>query len=104
MPVYDYACQTCGPFTVLRPMAQFRDPHDCPDCGGPCERAFLTAPRLSGMDAATKTAHATNERSRHAPRRSHGAGCGCCAPKAKAAAAPATAKSFPAARPWMISH
>ncbi|GJE02744.1 FmdB family zinc ribbon protein [Methylobacterium isbiliense] len=104
MPVYDYACQTCGPFTVLRPMAQFRDPHDCPDCGEACERAFLTAPRLSGMDAATKTAHATNERSRHAPRRSHGAGCGCCAPKAKAAAAPATAKSFPAARPWMISH
>ncbi|WP_375410648.1 FmdB family zinc ribbon protein, partial [uncultured Methylobacterium sp.] len=39
MPVYDYACETCGPFTVLRPMAQFRDPHDCPDCGSSCGRA-----------------------------------------------------------------
>jgi hypothetical protein len=55
------------------------------------------------MEAGLKAAHATNERSRHAPRRSHGPGCGCCAPK-KAAAAPAAAKGFPAARPWMISH
>ncbi|GJD51242.1 hypothetical protein OPKNFCMD_3994 [Methylobacterium crusticola] len=100
MPVYDYACEACGPFTVLRPMAQFRDPHDCPGCGAAAPRAFLSAPRLSGLDAATRAAHATNERSRHAPRR-HGAGCGCCGPKT---AAPAAAKSFPAARPWMISH
>jgi len=109
MPVYDYSCEACGPFTVLRPMAQFQDPHDCPDCGGACGRAFLTAPRIAGMDASLRAAHATNERSRHAPRRSgtHGAGCGCCAPKGTGkttAAAPAAAKSFPNARPWMISH
>jgi putative FmdB family regulatory protein len=105
MPVYDYACEACGPFTVMRPMAEFRDPHACPDCGGTSPRAFLTAPRLAGMDPALKAAHATNERSRHAPRRSgsHGAGCGCCSPK-KTTAAPAAAKSFPKARPWMISH
>jgi putative FmdB family regulatory protein len=104
MPVYGYACAECGPFTALRPMAQFNDPHDCPGCGAECRRAFLTAPRLLGMDPGLKAAHATNERSRHAPRRSggHGACCGCCAPK-KAATAPA-AKSFPKARPWMISH
>lgn len=105
MPVYDYACEACGPFTVMRPMAEFREPHACPDCGGESQRAFLTAPRIAGMDAGLRTAHATNERSRHAPRRSgsHGAGCGCCSPK-KASAAPAAAKSFPKARPWMISH
>ncbi|WP_426314431.1 FmdB family zinc ribbon protein [Methylobacterium fujisawaense] len=105
MPVYDYACEACGPFTVMRPMAEFRDPHDCPDCGSSSQRAFLTAPRIAGMDAGLRAAHATNERSRHAPRRSgsHGAGCGCCSPK-KTAAAPAAAKSFPSARPWMISH
>ncbi|UHC20137.1 zinc ribbon domain-containing protein (plasmid) [Methylobacterium currus] len=102
MPVYDYSCESCGPFTALRPMAQFRDPHHCPDCGAACGRAFLTAPRLSGMAAGLKAAHATNEQSRHAPKRSHGAGCGCCAPKRMAA--PAAAKGFPAARPWMISH
>lgn len=104
MPVYDYACETCGPFTVLRPMAQFKDPHDCPDCGGSSPRAFLTAPNLAAMDAGRRKAHATNERSAHAPRRSsgHGAGCGCCGgAKTKT---PAAAKGFPSARPWMISH
>ena len=110
MPVYDYACDSCGPFTVLRPMAQFQDPHDCPDCGTSCRRAFLTAPRLASMDAGTRAAHATNERSRHEPRRvsAHGAGCGCCSPKSasktSASKTPAAAKSFPNARPWMISH
>ena len=107
MPVYDYACDACGPFTVLRPMAEFQDPHDCPDCGTACGRAFLTAPNLASMDAGLRKAHATNERSRHAPRRvsGHGAGCGCCSgsTKAKTQATPA-AKSFPSARPWMISH
>ncbi len=67
MPVYDYACEACGPFTVMRPMAEFREPHACPDCGAASQRAFLTAPRIGGMDAGLKAAHATNERSRHAP-------------------------------------
>ncbi|GBU18197.1 MULTISPECIES: zinc ribbon domain-containing protein [Methylobacterium] len=109
MPVYDYACESCGPFTVLRPMSQFRDPHDCPDCGAECARAFLTAPNLASMDAGRRKAFAVNERSAHAPRRSggHGAGCGCCNNTTKNGAKPAPlgmAKSFPAARPWMISH
>ena len=56
MPVYDYACEACGPFTVLRPMAQFRDPHDCPDCGAECGRAFLTAPG-QGINIAMNTWH-----------------------------------------------
>ncbi len=105
MPVYDYACAACGPFTVLRPMAQFQDPHDCPGCGAASGRAFLTAPNLASMDPGRRKAHATNERSRHAPRKSsgHGAGCGCCSGAAKATR-PAAAKSFPNARPWMISH
>ncbi|MCJ2108838.1 zinc ribbon domain-containing protein [Methylobacterium sp. E-041] len=105
MPVYDYACEACGPFTVLRPMAQFRDPHDCPDCGAACGRAFLTAPNLASMDAGRRKAFATNERSAHAPRKSsaHGAGCGCCS-GTKAKSNPTAAKSFPNARPWMISH
>ncbi len=105
MPVYDYACEACGPFTVLRPMAQFKDPHDCPDCGTACGRAFLTAPNLASMDAGRRKAFAVNERSAHVPRKSsgHGAGCGCCS-GTKAKSGPAAAKSFPNARPWMISH
>ena len=104
MPVYDYACQACGPFTVLRPMAQFKDPHDCPDCGTASPRAFLTAPNLASMDAGRRKAFATNERSAHAPRKSsgHAPGCGCCSGTASKTST--AAKGFPSARPWMISH
>ena len=109
MPVYDYACEGCGPFTALRPMAAFRDPCACPDCGGEAPRAFLTAPNLAGMDAGRRRAMATNERSANEPRLSskHGAGCGCCSgakPSARTARSAGGAKSFPSSRPWMISH
>jgi putative FmdB family regulatory protein len=104
MPVYDYACDTCGVFTVLRPMAQYQEPHDCPGCGVSAPRAMVTAPRLAGMDNARRAAFATNERAAHAPQQSsghiHGASCGCGSPSAQSGAA----KTFPSARPWMISH
>ena len=106
MPVYDYACDACGPFTVLRPMEEFREPCICPSCGASAPRAFLTAPAL-GMDSRRRRAVATNERSAHEPRSSvaHGAGCACCSGKSSRAATTASGgKSFPASRPWMISH
>ena len=65
------------------------------------------------MSTDSKKAHATNERSAHAPKTldqykaSHGAGCGCCSSKKPARLMTQTrsgAKSFPTARPWMISH
>lgn len=108
MPVYDYACDDCGPFTAVRPMAAYQDPCACPDCGADAPRVMLTAPALAGMDPARRIAAATNERSSHAPEssKSHGPGCGCCSGrKLKAPAENAAAmKSFPSARPWMISH
>ena len=33
MPVYDYLCARCGPFTEMRPMAECDLPHKCPECG-----------------------------------------------------------------------
>ena len=33
MPMYDYSCADCGDFAALRPLAQWRDPAACPDCG-----------------------------------------------------------------------
>lgn len=111
MPVYDYLCDACGPFTALRPMAEFQAPHLCAGCGTPARRAMLTAPGLAGMDAGRRHAHATNERSAHAPTKAkrHPSSCSCCktgSRRAEAVGAPgaAAAKSFPAARPWMISH
>lgn len=106
MPVYEYACQRCGPFEAFRPMAEFDQPSDCDICGAPAPRVMLTAPAFAGMDASRRTAFATNERSANAPHR-HTATCGCRpggAPKKLAAEAVPAAKSFPAKRPWMISH
>ena len=113
MPVYDYLCDNCGPFTDLRPMAECDLPHDCPDCGARSPRVMLTAPNLASMDARRRTAHATNERSAHAPmnlqqmKSRHGPGCGCCSGKASmryTKRGTDGSKSFPTSRPWMISH
>ena len=110
MPVYDYGCIRCGAFTVLRPMSEWREPHACPGCGQPAQRAVLSVPHLATMDAGRRRASAVNERSSHAPTRSsqvtaHAPGCGCCAPERGLARRGAGGtKEFPAARPWMISH
>jgi putative FmdB family regulatory protein len=109
MPIYDYDCPNCGPFAALRPMAEFELPHDCESCGAEAPRVILTAPALAGMDRARRVAAETNERASHEPKRSkaHAPGCGCCSTRKPSKAADTNApalKSFPSARPWMISH
>ncbi len=116
MPTYGYICPDCGPFERFRPMAESAEPSDCPGCGVSAPRVILSAPRMAMMDAGTRKAHATNEKARHAPDVSskdsrssggHGAGCSCCSGGAKQSRAVYTAgggKTFPSARPWMISH
>jgi putative FmdB family regulatory protein len=111
MPVYEYLCDDCGAFTAIRPMAEYEQPHDCPECGTAAPRVILTAPRMSGLSSESRIAHATNERSAHAPRsskQSHGAGCSCCSGKSTSKRIVKQgrdgSKSFPTARPWMISH
>ncbi|RAI01955.1 FmdB family transcriptional regulator [Acuticoccus sediminis] len=110
MPTYEYLCTRHGAFQAVRPMAESADPSPCPACGTAAPRAIMTAPRLAGMDGAKRHAHATNERSADSPRRSgdgHGPGCGCCSGKSKSRGTlhrPDGSKSFPSARPWMISH
>jgi putative FmdB family regulatory protein len=112
MPVYEYLCEKCGPFTEIRPMAECDEPHDCPDCSREAPRVILTAPRMSSLSTERRVAHATNERSAHAPRSSaqsghaHGAGCSCCSGTSKRLVkrGKGGSKSFPTARPWMISH
>jgi putative FmdB family regulatory protein len=117
MPLYEYLCDHCGPFAEPRPMAECDDPRDCPECGMLSPRALLTAPRLACMSTSTRAAFAVNERSAHAPQTlgdykaaqgaAHGSGCGCCSPRRTARPVNKTkrgAKSFPTARPWMISH
>ena len=104
MPVYDYLCPACGPFTAVRPMAAFQASCRC-TCGTDAPRAILTAPALARMDPAARRATITNERSAHAPSRAqrHPPSCRCCKPGVRSAEA-VPAKMFPGARPWMISH
>lgn len=115
MPVYEYLCNDCGPFTDMRPMSECDDPQECPSCATEAPRVILTAPHFACMPAETRKAHATNERSRHAPMTldqykstKHGAGCSCCSTSKKPSRLVQRgrngSKSFPTARPWMISH
>lgn len=116
MPTYGYICPDCGPFERFRPMAESAEPSDCPACGSTAPRVILTAPRMAMMDAGTRKAHATNEKAAHSPDFStkasragggHGPGCSCCSSSKKPSRAvhtPDGGKTFPSARPWMISH
>ncbi|WP_172200031.1 zinc ribbon domain-containing protein [Niveibacterium sp. COAC-50] len=108
MPLYDYECPDCGGFETLRSIASRDAPTFCPRCGTRASRV-QTISALSLMDGNTRSAHATNERARHEPKRSsthvHGPGCGCGSGISKSTAkAPDGSKSFPGKRPWMISH
>ncbi len=110
MPMYDYACADCGEFAVLRPLAQWRDPAACPQCGVLSGRIVAGAPAVSALSSAMNRAHAANERSANEPRSTrtgHGMNCGCCSSgrsRGRTRTSGDGAKSFAGARPWMISH
>jgi len=110
MPVYEYLCDRHGPFTSMRSMSEYQDPQPCPDCERPSSRVMLSVPYLSGLSSDRKAAHATNERSAHAPlkadayRAKHSPGCSCCSGKLRAPGHVEAAKGFANKRPWMISH
>ncbi|WP_187432146.1 hypothetical protein ROLI_031300 [Roseobacter fucihabitans] len=109
MPLYDYYCEDCGPFTAFATLERFNVPCECPECASSAPRVLLNAPRLAVMSGGTRRAHETNERSADSPKRSsHGPGCSCCssskARPSKTLHHANGAKSFPTKRPWMISH
>jgi len=110
MPVYEYVCNTCGPFTRMRPMSEYDLPSDCPQCRARAPRVLLTAPQCLDMSPQSRRAHAVNERSVNAPgvhsslKVVHGAGCGCCVTSNSKLRHKNAAKSFPFRRPWMLSH
>ncbi len=93
MPLYDYDCEECGPFTEFRSMSRSADPMPCPTCGTAAERT-LTAPFIADMNPNSRIAHQRNEKSAHEPKvvsgkpqgHSHGRG------------------RRQARRPWVIGH
>ena len=108
MPLYEYHCADCGPFTQLRTLDQSSGPAKCPECGTWSAKVFSVI-NLRSMRPANRTAHERNERSAHAP---HACGSGCshghAKPKQRAkppGEKPALQFSTKAnSRPWMLGH
>ena len=108
MPVYEYHCEECGPFTKLRCLDQSSGPADCPDCSESSPKVF-SAVNLRSMRAENRTAWERNERSAHAP---HVCGAGCSHGHAKPKSRATTPGDKPAmqsstkanSRPWMLGH
>ena len=67
MPLYEYMCEQCGPFTELRRMSECELTAECPDCNAEAAR-MISAPRLAIMETNNRVAWERNERSAHEPR------------------------------------
>jgi putative FmdB family regulatory protein len=85
MPLYDYTCASCGPFSVLRPLTEFNAPGTCPQCCAVSPKA-LCSPTYHGASKRQGTYDAIAS---HPPRDSqkttshvarHGMSCSCCRP------------------------
>lgn len=66
MPLYDYGCDTCGPFRDWQPMSLWDLDIGCPSCGRPSKR-LVAKPSLSCIDRDVRHAHERNERSAEEP-------------------------------------
>ncbi len=104
MPIYEYVCVACGPFSQLRKIAEYEQPALCPHCQQQAPRV-ISAPRLAVMDAGNRTAWERNERSAHEPRLSqphrHHPGCG--HDHGKIEKQPVK-REVGRGRPWMLGH
>lgn len=112
MPVYDFTCEACGDFRILRTIGERNDPACCPSCDAAAQRLIL-APNLGLMNPLQRKAATINERSRHEPRisggsHSCGSGCGCGTPvrnkRIKETKLGKVQTQKPNARPWMLGH
>ena len=64
MPYYEFICEACGPFDVMRPMAAAGAAAACPNCGAGARRVFsppglalLARPVRRALDLEHKSAH-----------------------------------------------
>jgi putative FmdB family regulatory protein len=81
MPIYDYRCDRCGPFTAMQPMARFQAPRACPECGVPASRTIVSAPAIAGVRATgLRSADPVQPGGAYLRQSSaaHASGCGCC--------------------------
>jgi putative FmdB family regulatory protein len=64
--IYVFICEDCGPFELLRPMAESAAPARCPSCGTTARRVF-TPPGLALLAAPMRRALNEEDKSAHAP-------------------------------------
>jgi putative FmdB family regulatory protein len=108
MPVYEYNCEECGPFTKLRGFDQCSAPANCPECGTVSAKVF-SAIHLRSMRPENRVAWERNERSAHAP---YVCGAGCSHERVKLKGAGVGPGDKPVmqastkrtSRPWMLGH
>ena len=73
MPLYEYECPQCGPFTAVRELAKSSHPAQCVQCGQEARKIFSII-NFRTMAPRNRVAHERNERSAHSP---HICGSGC---------------------------
>jgi putative FmdB family regulatory protein len=66
MPLYDFICETCGPFEVQRPIGEVSKPARCPSCQQAGRRVF-TPPGIVRTPAGIRRARDLEEKSAHEP-------------------------------------
>jgi putative FmdB family regulatory protein len=110
MPVYDYRCQQCGEFLLVRNINEAHLPAECSECGQSASR-IISAPRLSLVSSATRIAHERNEKSAHKPLTAWRSSCGCSGKHTCSSTGSATQsgtglqmQTKKTARPWMLGH
>jgi putative FmdB family regulatory protein len=100
MPIYEYACPHCGPFSTMCRMSESALPLDCPSCGGVSPR-IPSAPGLARMSANARTAMERHEKSAHEPQRLRDVKAG---ERAQGRSKAVRRVPAPNARPWMLGH
>jgi putative FmdB family regulatory protein len=67
MPLYEYVCGRCGPFSGWGSMQAYAQPASCSHCGTTSPR-MVASPNLARSSHPVRLAHERNERSAHEPR------------------------------------
>jgi putative FmdB family regulatory protein len=113
MPLYDYRCNDCGPFSAIKKMSESSNPALCENCGSISKR-LISAPYFALLGQGQRIAHERNEKSAHEPRAGRRSSCGCtgehrCNTKTEPVKKAEQQNGFQmqtrkTARPWMLGH
>ena len=96
MPMYEFECETCGPFQTWRPMDEARLPAPCPHCHADGVRVY-SPPLLYKSSPVVRKARQLEEVSTHEPQVVHRE-----APKEEGSAPRRKAVRSP--HPWAVGH